>query len=108
VQAGTVAGDNWANLNAAGDPSTFVTAQAIVAFRHPISDNPRVQAIEPVGRISWGDPDTDADSDDGFLLTPGFVVHFVGRNKVAFNVDIWSPGAGDTEWSFKGQTYLHF
>ncbi|MDX1748354.1 MAG: porin, partial [Halobacteriales archaeon] len=108
VQAGAVAGDNWANLDAAGEPSMFVTAQAIVTFRHPISEHPRVEAIEPVGRISWGDPDTDVGSDDGFLLTPGLVVHFVGRNKVAFNVDIWSPSEGDTEWSFKGQTYLHF
>lgn len=108
VQAALVAGDNWQNPSVAGDPSSFLTAQGIVSYRHPIDGNAYVNGIEPVGRISWGDPDTDVDDDEGVLLTPGLMLHFVGRNKIAVNVDIWSPSQGDTEWSLKAQSYLHF
>ncbi len=107
VQAGVVAGDNWANL-LAGGPSTFLTAQGIVTYKVPVSGSPFVSAIEPVGRVSWGDPDTDLSDDEGLLFTPGLVVYFAGRNKVGANLDIWSPAAGDLEWSLKVQSYLHF
>ncbi len=108
VQAGLTVGDNWLNLDAAGDPTTFVTAQGIVTYKIPVNNSRLLQAVEPVGRISWGDPDTDLDDDEGLLLTPGFVVFFSGRNKFAVNVDIWSPSTGDTEYSIKAQSYLHF
>ena len=107
VQAGVVAGDNWRNL-VMGQPSTFVTAQGIVAYRVPIAGNRYVSAIEPIGRVSWGDPDNGVSDDDGLLFTPGLVVHFTGRNKIAANIDIWNPAVGDTEWSVKVQSYLHF
>lgn len=108
VQAGLTVGDNWQRLDAVGDPATFMTAQIIGTYKRPIRGNRYVNAIEPVGRVSWGDPDTDADAGDGLLLTPGLVVYFVGRNKFAVNVDIWAPDQGDTEWSFKAQSSLHF
>ena len=108
VQAGAVAGDNWLNLDAVGDASTFVTAQGIVSYKVPIINNPYVTAVEPAGRVSWGDPDTDLEDDDGLLLTPGFIVYFTGRNRFAVNVDVYSPSTGDTEWSVKSQMYLHF
>lgn len=107
IRAGAVIGDNWKNLVGA-DPSTFVSTQGIVAYKAQISGNPYVTAVEPLGRFSWGDPDTDLSNDDGWLFTPGFVVHFTGRNKIATNVDIWSPSSGPTEWSLKIQSYLHF
>ncbi len=107
IQAGAVSGDNWRNL-ANGNPSTFFSTQGIITYKAPIVDNAFVAAVEPVARISWGDPDIDVSDDEGVLLTPGLVVYFSGRNKIAFNVDIWSPAAGDTEWSFKAQSYLHF
>lgn len=108
VQGGFVAGDNWQNLDASGSPSTFFSAQGIVAYKIPVQTSRFVEAVEPLGRISWGDPDTDADDDAGILLTPGFVAHFSGRNKIAANLDIWSPSQGDTEFSLKVQSYLHF
>lgn len=108
VQAGAVAGDNWKKLDAAGDASTFATAQGIVTYRFPLSGNRFVEALEPVGRVSWGDPDTDASDDDGFLFTLGFMVHFTGLNKIAVNVDVWAPSTGSSEWSLKTQSYLHF
>ncbi len=107
-KAGLVAGDNWKNLDTAGNPSTFVTTQGMLTYRYRISPNRFVEAVEPVGRVSWGDPDTDVGNDHGLLFTPGFVVHFTGRNKLALNIDVWSPGQGNTEWSLKMQSYLHF
>ncbi len=107
IQAGVAAGDNWQNLTASG-PSTFVTVQGIVTYKHPIVGNRYVSHVEPVGRISWGEPDTDVSDDAGWLFTPGFVIYFTGRNKIAANVDIWTPSTGSTEWSLKMQTYLHF
>lgn len=108
VQAGITAGDNWLNLDASGDPTTFVTAQGIVTYKVPVSNSRFIEAIEPVARVSWGDPDTDADDDQGILFTPGLVAFFSGRNKLAINADIWSPSQGDTELSVKVQSYLHF
>lgn len=108
LQAGITAGDNWQNLDATGDPTTFVTAQGILTYKLPLSDSRFLEAIEPVARLSWGDPDTDADDDEGILFTPGLVAFFAGRNKLAINADIWSPSQGDTELSVKVQSYLHF
>lgn len=108
LKLGAVAGDNWKNLTAAGDPSKFLTAQGIVSYKYALAENRFVGAVEPVGRVSWGDPDTDASDDEGLLFTPGLVIHFTGRNKIALNVDIWSPSQGNTEWSLKVQSYLHF
>jgi len=107
MQAGLTVGDNWQHL-VGGQPSTFVTGQGIVTYKVPIADNRFLAAVEPVGRVSWGDPNSDAIDDEGWLITPGLVFHFTGRNKIGANVDIWTPAAGDTEWSVKIQSYLHF
>ncbi len=107
IQFGVVGGENWRNLSASG-PSTFVTTQGIASYKIPVRGNRFVTAVEPVGRVSWGDPDTDMADDDGILFTPGLAVFFAGRNKIAANADVWSPAAGSTEWSLKVQTYLHF
>lgn len=108
LQAGVVAGQNWASPDAVGDASNFLTLQAIASNKTPVRDNRYVSHIEPVARISWGDPDRDTADDGGLLLTPGLMVHFIGRNKVAANIDIYIPSTGDTEWSFKFQSYLHY
>lgn len=107
IQAGVVTGDNWQNLGAGG-PGTFLSTQGIVTYKLPVSENPFVTHVEPVGRVSWGDPDTDAPDDHGWLFTPGFVAYFSGRNKIGINLDIWSPATGDSETSLKAQAYLHF
>ncbi len=108
LQAGITTGDNWSNLNASFDPTTFLTAQGILTYKVPLSNSRFLEAIEPVARVSWGDPDTDANDDEGILFTPGLVAFFSGRNKLAINADIWSPSQGDTELSIKMQSYLHF
>jgi hypothetical protein len=107
VQAGFVYGDNWKNLTTP-DPSKFASAQVIGAYMFPVTENRFLYGVEPVFRASWGDPDTDVSDDEGWVFTPGVMFHFTGRNKFAVNVDVWTPATGDTEYSLKAQTYLHF
>ena len=109
LQAGVTAGDNWRNLDTAGDPSTFWTTQGILTYKIPVANSRLVEAVEPVARVSFADPDTGAEDDEGVLITPGFVTYFTGRNKIALNVDIYKPGDDrDTEYSVKVMSYLHF
>lgn len=111
VQAGIVSGDNWRAVEGSDvEAPTFVAWQAIGTYKFPVRKSRFVQALEPVFRVSQGDPDTDVENDGGVLLTPGFVVYFGGRNKIAFNYDVWVPQRDDldTESSFKAQAYLHF
>ncbi|MDH3369454.1 MAG: hypothetical protein OEO17_16580, partial [Gemmatimonadota bacterium] len=91
-----------------GGPGKFLSTQVIVTYKFAVAENPFISHVEPVGRVSWGDPDTDLADDDEWLFTPGFVVYFSGRNKIGVNFDVWSPGAGSTETSLKVQAYLHF
>jgi hypothetical protein len=107
LQAGVMTGENWRNLDATGNESRFVSWQGIATYRIP-TDGHRIRAVEPVGRVSWGDPDSAAGSDGGLLFTPGLVVHFDGRNKMGANLDIWHPQSGGTVWGLKAQTYLYF
>ena len=59
-------------------------------------------------RLSHADPDSDAADDGGLLFTPGLMLYVTGKNKIGFNVDVYSPQTGDTEWSFKLQSFLYF
>jgi hypothetical protein len=106
VQAGFITGDNW--LVDPGDPTTFFAVQGIVSYKSPVTNNRYVSALEPLGRLSIGNPDTDTPDDGGILITPGVMLHFTGRNKIAANIDVWAPSVGDTEWSLKVQSFLHF
>jgi hypothetical protein len=108
VKAGVTAGDNWKNLDTAGEPSNFWTTQGILAYRWGLANSNRVESIEIVGRASYADPDTGASDDEGMLLTPGIVAYFTGRNKVALNLDAYKRGNLDWEYSVKLMTYLHF
>ena len=108
LQAGFVTGDNWLFLDLAGDAATFRTAQVIGSYYIPLDDGERFVGIEPVGRISWGDPDRNGVADGGLLVTPGIMFYVLGRSKVGANLDIYSPQTGDTEVSLKLQTFLYF
>jgi len=59
-------------------------------------------------RISYADPDSDSSDDGGLIFTPGLMFYVSGKNKVCANLDIWSPQTGDTEFSFKVQSFLYF
>ncbi len=108
LQAGIMTGENWRNLDAAGESSTFLAVQGIATYRFPLREGRRIVGVEPLARLSWGDPDTSTGGDGGLLVTPGVVLHFEGRNKLAADLDAWRPRTGATAWSLKVQTYLYF
>ncbi|HET9949324.1 MAG TPA: porin [Longimicrobiales bacterium] len=108
VQAGAVTGDNWLQLDPADqEPVTFLALQGMATYYHALGSE-RVEGIEPLLRLSWGDPDLDTDSDGGLLVTPGVQVYVLGRSRIGANLDIYSPQTGDGEISFKLQTTLYF
>lgn len=47
-----------------------------------------IEAIQPVFRVTWADPNTDLDRDDNWGITPGVQIFFYGRNKLALNWDV--------------------
>lgn len=107
LQAAVVGGDNWKNLDGTGNASTFMAFQGVLSYYHPLEGD-QFAAVEPVVRLSYGDPDTDLKSDGGVVFTPGLMFYVLGKNKIGFNVDVWSPQTGDTEYSFKVQSFLYF
>ncbi|MDT8368911.1 MAG: porin [Longimicrobiales bacterium] len=102
LQAGVIGGENW---KAAGEP-TFFAWQAIGSW-HFDHEGPIV-GLEPLFRVSGGDPDTGVGNNSGIVWTPGMMLYLGGRNKFGFNLDVYSPDSGDTEASFKFQTFLYF
>lgn len=87
----------------------FTTAQAIASFFHATPAQ-RIEGIEPVARVSWGDPDDAVDGDGGVLLTPGVNLYFAGRNRFMLNWDVYMPRADglDTQHALRAQFNLHF
>jgi len=106
-QAGVITGDNWELDPVTEGAPNFLTFQGVASYYIPL-DGDRVVGVEPLGRISYGDPDMDTDDDNGLLVTPGFMVYIMGRSKIGANFDIYSPATGDKEFSFKLQTFLYF
>lgn len=88
---------------------TFTGAQAVAAFFRPTSGG-RVEGWEPVARVSWGDPDDGVSGDEGVLMTPGFNLYFVGRNRLMVNWDVYLPAADAlvTQHALRAQVNLHF
>lgn len=84
VLAEAVTGENLA----AGE--RFLAAQAAATFFVP-TRSPRVEGVEPAGRISWGDPDRTIEGDEGLLITPGINLYFAGRNRLMLNWDVFVP-----------------
>ena len=131
VKAGLIRGENWAIDSFAGPdtastdstriisvvnrvnadaPPTFIAGQIIATYKLLIAGNDYVEAIEPIVRVSYADPNDDISDDGGILITPGFQTFFTGRNKISFNLDLFFPESDDEkrEYSFKAQTYLNF
>ncbi len=106
LQAAVVGGENWKALDD-GDPARFLTGQAVVTYYIPL-DSERWSGIEPLARVSWGDPDTATAADAAWLITPGLSLFVSGRNKVGTNLDVYMPQQGDTDLSLKVQAYLYF
>jgi hypothetical protein len=107
IQAALVQGDNWKHLNSAGVAPSFKAFQAALSYYAPLSGD-RFAGVEPLVRVSFGDPNTGVDDDGGVVFTPGLMFYVMGKNKIGANVDVWSPQTGDTEYSFKVQSFLYF
>jgi hypothetical protein len=91
-----------------GTPATMTGVHALVSWFQPRAG--RVEGIEPVLRLSWADPDTGADGDDGMLVTPGLNLYFNGRNRLMVNGDVYLPGqdALDPELALVAQLQVYF
>lgn len=108
LQIGVVSGENWRlEDSTAGGMPGFLTAQAILSRYFPWQGN-GWEGVEPLARVSWGDPDRSASEDAGLLLTPGVFLYVKGKNRIGANLDLYRSGSGDTEFSFKLQTYLYY
>lgn len=107
LQVGLVGGANWQLESAEGTTPRFVTGQAIVS-RYISLEGGRLAGIEPMARVSWGDPDRAVPDDAGLLVTPGIFLFVAGKNRIGANLDIYNGGSVPTEFSFKLQTYLYY
>ena len=115
--AGFVFGDN-PKQNVLGGPidlelgdnfASFQTWQAIGTWRFNTSFL-GLEAIEPVFRITYGDPNTDISDDGGWGYTPGLQLYFYKRNRLSLSWDFasWEESGIRGEDSFKAQLQFHF
>jgi hypothetical protein len=96
LHAGVVDGKNWKHYDSTVDKApTFMAAQGILTYKHKLAKAKWFEAIEPLVRISWADPDRDTDKDDGLLVTPGVNLFVVNRTRLSLNADIFTPSADD-------------
>ena len=108
LQIGVVSGENW-RLEEASSPGIprFLTGQAILS-RYFRWEGNGWEGVEPVARVSWGDPDRGAEDDGGLLLSPGVFLYVKGKNRIGANLDMYRAGSGIREFSLKLQTYLYY
>lgn len=78
----------------------FFGAQGWVGYRTGRLSS-SVSAVEPLLRVSYGDPDvddeTEVDATGGTLITPGVNLWLGGLARIAVNWDVWNPQAEDQE-----------
>lgn len=108
LQVGLVGGANWRlEASSADGIPRFLTGQAILSRYIPLKGE-SLAGIEPMARVSWGDPDRTTADDAGLLLTPGVLLYVAGKNRIGANLDLYRTGSTPTEFSFKLQTYLYY
>lgn len=116
VQAGVVLGDNPLQNRAgeaidlpAGDSfAEFWSWQAIGSWKIPVGDGDL--ALEPLFRITYGDPNSSLADDGAWGFTPGLQIFFYRRNRLALNWDIasYEEDGLRSENSFKAQIQFQF
>jgi len=87
----------------------FLGAQGIAA-RFTRTGGTRIEGIEPMARVSYGDPDDTVEGDSGILLTPGLNLYFAGRNRLMFNWDVFMSenDLHETQHAGRAQINLYF
>jgi hypothetical protein len=103
-----MAGDNWDPDQGGGDETSFLAVQGILGYHVPVFSVPYLIGVEPIVRVGWADPDTDADDDQALLATPGVNLYFHEHVKTQFQADFLSPGEGDGEVALRVHTVLEF
>jgi len=103
VLAESTAGENYFA------DETFLGAHLMASWYHAL-DGGRVEGVEPVARVSWGDPNREVDGDAGVLITPGFNLYFMGRNRLSLNWDVFVPQDDrfSTEHGLRAQAQFAF
>jgi hypothetical protein len=90
----------------------FFGAQGWLAYRTGrVSE--RIAALEPLLRVSYGDPDVDDEAEldgahGGTLVTPGVNLWLGGLNRFAVNWEVWTPDEGERVHSVKALFQLAF
>lgn len=118
IQAGFIMGDN-PRLNTTGgdidlahreDFATLLSWQGVVGYRMSVDGADWLEAVSPILRVSHSDPNTRIDDDEAWGFTPGFVLYFHKRNRLALTWDVASFAADnvDSENSFRAQMQFHF
>ena len=93
--------------------AAFVGAQGWIGYRTARVSS-TLAAVEPLLRVSYGDPDRDDDTlveaQGGTLVTPGVNLWLGGLNRFAVNWEMWNPEADGAEMvhSFKALFQLAF
>jgi hypothetical protein len=82
----------------------FASAQGWLSWRTG-RISAAVAGVEPLLRVSWADPDARGPAlpaaVGGTLVTPGVNLWLGGRNRVAFNLDLWNDENGRSAQSGK-------
>jgi hypothetical protein len=90
----------------------FFGAHGIASYR-TARVSKAIAAVEPLLRVSHGDPDADGESlvpfeGGGTLFTPGVNLWLGGLNRFAVNLEVWTPEEGDTVHSLKALFQIAF
>jgi hypothetical protein len=87
----------------------FTGAHAALAWFRGTGGS-RIEGVEPMARVSWGDPDDTVEGDAGVLVTPGLNLYFFGRNRLMLNWDVYMPESDrfPTRHAGRAQVNLYF
>jgi hypothetical protein len=102
-----MAGDNWDPDLGGGDDVSFLAFHGIVGYHVALYSTPWLIGVEPIARLGWADPDTDADEDQALLATAGVNFYFHERVKTQVQADFLSPEEDD-EVAFRIHTVIEF
>jgi DNA-binding winged helix-turn-helix (wHTH) protein len=118
IQAGFIVGDNPQinelggdiNLAAGEQFASLLSWQGVAGYRIPVDGAEWLEAVSPILRVSYGDPNTNVDDDEAWGFTPGFTLYFHKRNRLALTWDVASFGADgiDSENAFRTQMQFQF
>jgi hypothetical protein len=103
-----VAGDSI-NLELGDNFASFQTWQVIGTWRFNTTFL-GLEGIEPVFRVTYGDPNTGISDDAGWGYTPGLQLYFYKRNRLSLSWDFasWEESGIRGENTFKAQIQFHF